>query len=212
MILDKETAKKTAELLLQINAIKLQPQEPFTWASGWKSPIYCDNRVTLSYPTIRNYIHQEMAKQVEILYGKPDAIVGVATGAIGIGMLVADYLNVPFAYVRPEPKKHGRKNQIEGHLEPNSNVVVIEDLISTGKSSLMAVEALKNSNMNVKGMLAIFTYGFDIATQNFKEEDITLNTLSDYTHLLEQASDSNYISGEQKETLGNWRKDPSIWG
>lgn len=212
MILDKETAKKTAELLLQINAIKLQPQEPFTWASGWKSPIYCDNRVTLSYPTIRNYIHQEMAKQVEILYGKPDAIVGVATGAIGIGMLVADYLNVPFAYVRPEPKKHGRKNQIEGYLEPNSNVVVIEDLISTGKSSLMAVEALKNSNMNVKGMLAIFTYGFDIATQNFKEEDITLNTLSDYTHLLEQASDSNYITGEQKETLGNWRKDPSIWG
>lgn len=212
MILDKETAKKTAELLLQINAIKLQPQEPFTWASGWKSPIYCDNRVTLSYPTIRNYIHQEMAKQVEILYGKPDAIVGVATGAIGIGMLVADYLNVPFAYVRPEPKKHGRKNQIEGHLEPNSNVVVIEDLISTGKSSLMAVEALKNSNMNVKGMLAIFTYGFDIATQNFKEEDITLNTLSDYTHLLEQASDSNYITGEQKETLGNWRKDPSTWG
>lgn len=212
MILDKETAKKTAELLLQINAIKLQPQEPFTWASGWKSPIYCDNRVTLSYPTIRNYIHQEMAKQVEILYGNPDAIVGVATGAIGIGMLVADYLNVPFAYVRPEPKKHGRKNQIEGHLEPNSNVVVIEDLISTGKSSLMAVEALKNSNMNVKGMLAIFTYGFDIATQNFKEEDITLNTLSDYTHLLEQASDSNYITGEQKETLGNWRKDPSTWG
>lgn len=212
MILDKETAKKTAELLLQINAIKLQPQEPFTWASGWKSPIYCDNRVTLSYPTIRNYIHQEMAKQVEILYGKPDAIVGVATGAIGIGMLVADYLNVPFAYVRPEPKKHGRKNQIEGHLEPNSNVVVIEDLISTGKSSLMAVEALKNSNMNVKGMLAIFTYGFDIATQNFKEENITLNTLSDYTHLLEQASDSNYITGKQKETLGNWRKDPSTWG
>lgn len=212
MILDKETAKKTAELLLQINAIKLQPQQPFTWASGWKSPIYCDNRVTLSYPVIRNYIHHQMAKQVETLYGKPDAIVGVATGAIGIGILVADYLNVPFAYVRPEPKKHGRKNQIEGHLEPNSNVVVIEDLISTGKSSLMAVEALKNSNMTVKGMLAIFTYGFDTATHNFKEAGITLNTLSDYAHLLEQASDSKYITEAQKQTLGNWRKAPSTWG
>lgn len=212
MILDKETAKKTAELLLQINAIKLQPQEPFTWASGWKSPIYCDNRVTLSYPSIRNYLHHEIAKQTETLYGKPDAIVGVATGAIGIGMLVADYLNVPFAYVRPEPKKHGRKNQIEGHLEPQSNVVVIEDLISTGKSSLMAVEALKNSTMTVKGMLAIFTYGFDIATQNFEKAGITLHTLSDYTHLLEQASDSKYITEIEKATLGNWRKDPSTWG
>ncbi|AEE19940.1 orotate phosphoribosyltransferase [Dokdonia sp. Hel_I_63] len=211
MILDKETAKKTAELLLQINAIKLQPQEPFTWASGWQSPIYCDNRITLSYPPIRNYIHQEMAKQVENIYGKPDAIVGVATGAIGIGMLVADYLNVPFAYVRPEPKKHGRKNQIEGHLEPNSTVVVIEDLISTGKSSLMAVEALKNSNMTVKGMLAIFTYGFDTATQNFEEAGVTLNTLSDYSHLLLQARDTNFITEAQQETLENWRKNPSTW-
>jgi orotate phosphoribosyltransferase len=212
MILDKETAKKTAELLLQINAIKLQPQEPFTWASGWKSPIYCDNRITLSYPVIRNYLHQEMAKQVEQIYGKPDAIVGVATGAIGIGMLVADYLNLPFVYVRPEAKKHGRKNQIEGHLEPGSSVVVIEDLISTGKSSLLAVEALKAEGATVKGMLAIFTYGFATATENFEKAAVTLHTLSDYTHLLEQAADTNYITQDQQSALENWRKDPANWG
>ncbi len=211
MILDKETAKKTAELLLQINAIKLQPQEPFTWASGWKSPIYCDNRVTLSYPAIRNFLHQEMAKQVEGIYGKPDAIVGVATGAIGIGMLVADYLNVPFAYVRPEPKKHGRQNQIEGYLESGSTVVVIEDLISTGKSSLLAVESLKNATINVKGMLAIFTYGFDTATKKFEEAGVPLHTLSDYSHLLIQARDTQFITETQQDTLENWRKDPANW-
>ncbi|MGK0251938.1 MAG: orotate phosphoribosyltransferase [Gammaproteobacteria bacterium] len=212
MILDKDTAKKTAELLLQINAIKLQPQEPFAWASGWKSPIYCDNRITLSYPAIRNYLHQEMSKQVEQIYGKPDAIVGVATGAIGIGMLVADYLNLPFVYVRPEAKKHGRKNQIEGHLEPGSSVIVIEDLISTGKSSLLAVEALKAEGATVKGMLAIFTYGFETATKNFEKAAVTLNTLSDYTHLLEQAADTNYITQDQQSALENWRKDPANWG
>jgi orotate phosphoribosyltransferase len=132
MILNKETAQKTAELLLQINAIKLQPQEPFTWASGWRSPIYCDNRITLSYPTIRTYLRENIAKQVEELYGKPDVIAGVATGAIGIGMLVAECLNLPFCYVRPETKKHGRQNKIEGQVSPNQTVVVIEDLISTG--------------------------------------------------------------------------------
>ncbi len=211
MILDKETAKKTAELLLQINAIKLQPQQPFTWASGWQSPIYCDNRITLSYPTIRNYIHQEMAKQIETIYGKPDAIVGVATGAIGIGMLVADYLNLPFAYVRPEAKKHGRKNQIEGHIEPGSNVIVVEDLISTGKSSLLAVEALKSANITVKGMLAIFTYGFDTATTNFEKAGVDLHTLSDYHHLLEQAADTNYITQTQQDALETWRQDPANW-
>jgi orotate phosphoribosyltransferase len=212
MILDKETAKKTAELLLQINAIKLQPQEPFTWASGWKSPIYCDNRITLSYPPIRNYLHQEMAKQLEQIYGKPDAIVGVATGAIGIGMLVADYLNLPFVYVRPEAKKHGRQNKIEGHLEPGSTVVVIEDLISTGKSSLLAVEALKAEGATVKGMLAIFTYGFETAAENFKTAAVELHTLSDYSHLLEQAADTNYITQDQQNALENWRKDPANWG
>ena len=151
MVLDKNTAKKTAELLLQINAIKLKPENPFTWASGWKSPIYCDNRVILSYPVIRNYIKEEIAKQVEALYGKPDVIAGVATGAIGMGALVADYLGLPFIYVRPEPKSHGRKNQIEGYLEANQTVVVIEDLISTGMSSLNAVEALRAENANIKG-------------------------------------------------------------
>ena len=167
MILDKNTAFKTAELLLQINAIKLQPQNPFLWASGWKSPIYCDNRITLSYPTIRNYLREKLALQIEELYGKPDMIAGVATGAIGIGALVADYLNLPFCYVRPETKSHGRKNKIEGHLEKGQTVVVVEDLISTGKSSLLAVDALRESKAKVKGMVAIFTYGFDQADENF---------------------------------------------
>ncbi|GGG29951.1 orotate phosphoribosyltransferase [Dokdonia pacifica] len=212
MILDKETAKKTAELLLQINAIKLQPQDPFTWASGWKSPIYCDNRITLSYPAIRNYLHQEMAKQVESIYGKPDAIAGVATGAIGIGMLVADYLNLPFVYIRPEAKKHGRQNKIEGHLESGSSVVVIEDLISTGMSSLKAVDALKEAGANVKGMLAIFTYGFEKSVSAFQEANVDLHTLSDYSHLLEQAADTNYITEKEQITLENWRKDPATWG
>ena len=190
MVLDKNTAKKTAELLLQINAIKLNPENPFTWASGWKSPIYCDNRILLSYPVIRNYVRDEMAKQVEQLYGKPDCIVGVATGEIGIGALVADKLNLPFVYVRPEPKSHGRQNQIEGHLEAHQTVVVIEDLISTGKSSLNAVKALKAIDANVKGMLAIFTYGFETADKNFKEENTELHTFSNYDHLIEQASDT----------------------
>ncbi len=212
MILDKETAKKTAELLLQINAIKLQPQDPFTWASGWKSPIYCDNRITLSYPAIRNYLHQEMAKQVESIYGKPDAIAGVATGAIGIGMLVADYLNLPFVYIRPEAKKHGRQNKIEGHLESGSSVVVIEDLISTGMSSLKAVDALKEAGANVKGMLAIFTYGFEKSVSAFQDANVDLHTLSDYSHLLEQAADTNYITEKEQTTLENWRKDPANWG
>lgn len=211
MVLDKDTAKKTAELLLQINAIKLEPENPFSWASGWKSPIYCDNRVILSYPIIRNYVREEMAKQVEALYGKPDVIAGVATGAIGIGMLVAEYLGLPFIYVRPEAKSHGRQNQIEGRLEENQSVVVIEDLISTGKSSLNAVDALKSSGANIKGMIAIFTYGFDVATENFKSKDVELHTLSDYGHLAELASETNYIKEEQLVTLMEWRKNPSQW-
>ncbi len=211
MVLDKNTAKKTAELLLQINAIKLKPENPFTWASGWKSPIYCDNRILLSYPIIRNFIKDEMAKQVESLYGKPDIIAGVATGAIGIGALVADVMGLPFIYVRPEPKSHGRKNQIEGKLDENQTVVVIEDLISTGKSSLNAVDALREKGANVKGMLAIFTYGFETAASNFKEKDIKLNTLSSYEYLIEQASDTGYIKEEQLRTLMEWRTDPSKW-
>jgi orotate phosphoribosyltransferase len=211
MVLNKETAQKTAELLLQINAIKLQPQNPFTWASGWQSPIYCDNRITLSYPPIRNFIREHMASQIETLFGKPDVIAGVATGAIGIGALVADYLNLPFCYVRPEAKSHGRLDQIEGLLAENQNVVVIEDLISTGGSSLKAVEALRAAKANVKGMMAIFTYGFPVAEANFKAADIQLNTLSDYAHLLLQAEKANYITGEQAKILANWREDPSTW-
>ncbi|WP_439127732.1 orotate phosphoribosyltransferase [Polaribacter sp.] len=211
MILNKDTSKKTAELLLQIKAIKLSPNEPFHWASGWKSPIYCDNRVTLSYPPVRVFLKQEIAKIVENKYGKPDVIAGVATGAIAIGVLVAQELGVPFVYVRPEPKKHGRKNQIEGYLESGQNVVVIEDLISTGKSSLNAVEALKENNAVVKGMVAIFSYGFDVATENFKEKNVELTTLSNYDNLLEQALDSSYISEKELITLQEWRQNPSIW-
>ena len=211
MILNKETAKKTAELLLQIKAIKLEPQEPFTWASGWKSPIYCDNRIILSYPMIRNYVREQFAKQIEDKYGKPDVIAAVATGAIGIGMLVAEYLSLPFAYVRPEPKGHGRQNQIEGNLEEGQTVVVIEDLISTGNSSLNAVKALKEAGANVKGMFAIFTYGFDTATENFKNAGIDLHTLGDYENLIETAQSTNYITNEEAGVLRKWREDPANW-
>ena len=212
MISNKDTAKKTAELLLQIKAIKLQPSEPFTWASGWKSPIYCDNRTTLSFPAIRNYIRENIAKVIEDTYGKPDVIAGVATGAIAMGVLVAQFLNVPFVYVRPEAKKHGRKNQVEGFLEKGSTVVVIEDLISTGKSSLNAVEALRNEGATVKGMVAIFSYGFDIAKENFEEANVELTTLSNYDTLLELANENHYISSEEKNALSQWRYSPSTWG
>ncbi len=211
MVLDKDTAKKTAELLLQINAIKLKPENPFSWASGWKSPIYCDNRIILSYPIIRNYVREELAKHLERMYGKPDCVAGVATGAIGIGALVADYLGLPFIYVRPEPKSHGRQNQIEGVLEQNQTVVVIEDLISTGNSSLNAVNALKDAGAKVKGMLAIFSYGFDIAEENFKKHHLELHTLGDYEHLIEHASDIDYINEAQLNTLMEWRRNPSEW-
>ncbi|MCB7481085.1 orotate phosphoribosyltransferase [Christiangramia sediminis] len=211
MILNKETAKKTAELLLQIKAIKLEPQEPFTWASGWKSPIYCDNRIILSYPIIRNYVRENFAKQIEEKYGKPDVIAAVATGAIGIGMLVAEYLSLPFAYVRPVPKGHGRQNQIEGNLEEGQTVVVIEDLISTGNSSLNAVKALKEAGANVKGMFAIFTYGFDTSVKNFEKLEVELHTLSDYENLIETAQNTNYINTEEAGILRKWREDPANW-
>lgn len=211
MIFNKETAKKTAEVLLQINAIKLQPKEPFTWASGWKSPIYCDNRIVLSYPLIRNYIRETMAKHIEDHYGKPDVIAGVATGAIGIGALVAEYLNLPFVYVRPEAKKHGRQNQVEGHIEKGQTVVVVEDLISTGKSSLNAVAALKEAEVNVKGMVAIFSYGFDVAEKNFNDANIELHTLGNYENLLEQALDTNYITKAEQDILAQWNANPSEW-
>lgn len=211
MIFNTATAEKTAELLLQINAIKLNPSNPFLWASGWHSPIYCDNRLTLSFPAIRNFIRDEFAKNIEEKYGKPDVIAGVATGAIGIGILVAEEMGLPFVYVRPEPKKHGRKNQVEGFLQKGQNVVVVEDLISTGNSSLLAVEALREAGANVKGMAAIFSYGFEIAKANFENANVNLNTLSDYEHLLPLAVEKQYINENELSTLQDWRMHPDTW-
>ena len=211
MILDLNTAKKTIELLLQINAIKLNPKNPFTWASGWKSPIYCDNRVILSYPKIRVFVREQISKQINELYGKPEIIAGVATGAIGIGMLVADLMNLPFIYVRPNSKKHGRKNQIEGSFEKGQNVVIIEDLISTGNSRLVAVDALREAKLKVKGMISIFTYGFPISYENFKKKNIELHTLSSYDILLEQALSTDYINEIDFKILSKWRENPQDW-
>jgi len=211
MILDKDTAKKTAEFLLQIKAIKLQPSKPFSWASGWKSPIYCDNRITLSHHATRTYIREQLADAVVERFGKPDVIAGVATGAIAHGILVAQELGLPFVYVRPEPKKHGRKNQIEGFIEPGQNVVVIEDLISTGGSSLKAVKALEEAGCTVLGMAAIFTYSFQLADDNFKEAKCDLITLSDYSSLVDQAIDTGYISDQEIDALKKWREAPDKW-
>ncbi|MGB1449432.1 MAG: orotate phosphoribosyltransferase [Flavobacteriaceae bacterium] len=211
MIYSEQTAAKTAQLLLQINAIKLNPENPFTWASGWKSPIYCDNRLALSYPEVRDYLADTIAQQVQQLYGKDITIAGVATGAIGIGMLVAQKLELPFIYVRPEPKKHGRQNQIEGHAPKGKPIVVIEDLISTGKSSLNAVKAIKVQGYEVLGMLALFSYGFAIAEENFAAEKLSLHTLSNYDHLLRFANNEKAITNEQLATLSQWRKNPASW-
>jgi orotate phosphoribosyltransferase len=211
MIFNKDTAEKIAELLLQINAIKLNPKNPFTWASGWNSPIYCDNRLILSFPAIRNFVREEFSKNIEKEFGKPDVIAGVATGAIGIGMLVAEYMGLPFVYVRPEPKKHGRQNQVEGFLQKGQNVVVVEDLISTGNSSLIAVEALKEAGAHVKGMVAIFTYGFATAEENFKNANVDLKTLSNYESLLHLAIAKNYITEKELKTLQEWSESPSTW-
>jgi orotate phosphoribosyltransferase len=211
MIYDKENALQTAAHLLQIKAIKLEPNNPFTWASGWKSPIYCDNRLTLSYPPIRNFLRESFVKLIQDKYTSVDAIVGVATGAIAIGALVAEQMGLPFAYVRPEAKQHGRKNQIEGHIEPNSRVVVIEDLISTGGSSLKAVAALKEGGYRVMGMAAIFSYGFQVAEDNFNAANCNLFTLSNYEQLLHQALKTGAITGKDKELLAQWRKSPETW-
>ena len=211
MIYSEQTAAETAKHLLQINAIKLKPETPFTWASGWKSPIYCDNRLALSYPKVRDFLAENLAQQVKKLYGTDVTIAGVATGAIGIGMLVAEKLNLPFIYVRPEPKKHGRQNQIEGHAPEGKPIVVIEDLISTGKSSLNAVAAIKEQQYEVLGMLALFSYGFSVAEENFAQKNIPLHTLSNYDHLLRFANKEQAISNEQLTTLSQWRKDPANW-
>ena len=206
-----DIAQQIAKSLLQIKAVILQPNEPFTWASGWNSPIYCDNRITLSFPEVRTYIRQEMTKSILEKYGKPDVIAGVATGAIAQGVLVAQELGVPFIYVRDSAKGHGRQNLIEGKVESEHSVVVIEDLISSGKSSLAAVDALREVGVNVKGMGAIFTYGFETATQNFKNADCELFTLSDYDSLIEQALAKRYISENDVAILKDWRKDPANW-
>ncbi len=211
MPMESSTAKKVAEYLLQIKAIKLEPKNPFTWASGWQSPIYCDNRITLSYPKIRKFLSNAMAQEIKKRYPQAKAIAGVATGAIGIGMLVAEALDLPFMYVRPEPKKHGRQNQIEGHFDSSAPTVVIEDLISTGKSSLQAVKALRSANINVLGMVALFSYEFDVATQNMQKEGVELTTLSGYGALIDTAIATNYIAPELKDILKKWREAPELW-
>lgn len=211
MIEDMATARRTAEYLLEIEAVKLSPADYFTWASGWHSPVYCDNRLTLSYPHIRTFLAGSMAKIIENRDIRPDVIAGVATGAIAIGMLVAQQMGLPFVYVRPEPKKHGRRNQIEGHLPEGSRVVVIEDLISTGGSSLCAVDALREAGADVLYMTAIMTYGFDIARENFERGGVKLTTLCEYGVLVEKAAESGYVRPEELELLARWRKDPAGW-
>ena len=202
---------QTAEILLKLEAIKLSPDNPFVWASGWKSPIYCDNRIILSDPFSRDLIADNFSEIIKSKYKNAELIAGVATGAIGIGILVAQKLDLPFIYVRPEAKKHGRKNQIEGKAVEHQKVVVIEDLISTGKSSLNAVKALRNSKLDVLGMVAIFTYGFDTSVNNFEKDLVKLETLCDYSRLLEKALEINYIKEEYLETLTEWNKDPENW-
>ena len=203
--------EETAKILLEINAIKLSPNKPFVWASGWKSPIYCDNRIILSTPKIRNIIKKFLSHAIAENFEKPEAIAGVATGAIGIGMLVADYLDLPFIYVRPEAKKHGRKNQIEGEIKKGKKVMVIEDLISTGKSSIGAIRALKSHGLSVIGMVAIFTYEFKISEENINTENLKLKTLSNYSTLLKIAQKTKYISEAECKILEKWNQDPSSW-
>ena len=203
--------KKLAGKLLDIKAIKLQPNDPFTWASGWKSPIYCDNRKVSSYPEVRSFVKLELAHTILENFPEAEAVAGVATGAISQGALVADILNLPFAYVRPKPKDHGMGNQIEGELQSGMKVVVVEDLISTGGSSLKAVEALRSAGVEVLGMVASYTYGFPIAEEAFKEAGVTLFTLTDYNHVIAEAADTGYVSLEDVEMLKEWRKDPANW-
>lgn len=206
-----ETALAAAEYLLQIKAIKLNPESPFTWASGLRSPIYCDNRKILSYPKIRTFVRQEMVKIVSEEYGTPDVIAGVATGGIAIGALVAQDLGLPFVYIRSSAKEHGLTNQIEGVLEEGQRVVVIEDLVSTGKSSLAAVDAVREAGCIVKGMVAIFTYGLQKATDSFEKSACTLHTLTDYNTLLRKGVEAQYISADQQKSLQQWRLDPQQW-
>lgn len=207
-----ESEKKVAESLLKIKAIKLQPSDPFTWASGWKSPIYCDNRKTLSFPEIRTLVRDEFVKTVKAKYPQAEVVAGVATGAIAQGALVAQELGLPFIYVRSSPKDHGLGNLIEGDLKAGQKVVVIEDLISTGGSSLKAAEAIRAAGAEVLGMVAIFTYGFPVSENAFNEHKVELTTLSNYNAMIETAVATGYVKEEQVETLKEWRKSPDTWG
>ncbi len=211
MILNKDSAIKIAESLLQIKAIKLNPTTPFQWASGWNSPIYCDNRKTLSYPPVRTFIRQQFVDAINEHYPNVEVIAGVATGGIALGALVAEAMGLPFIYIRSSSKGHGMQNLIEGEVQENQTIVVIEDLISTGGSSLKAVAALKESKCNVLGMVAIFTYGFELAKNNFEEAKCKLVTLSDYNTMLEAAVKSEYVSESALSSLSEWRNHPDTW-
>lgn len=211
MIDNKDNALKIAEVLLKVKAVKLQPNQPFTWASGWKSPIYCDNRVTLSYPKERTHIRQAFVEAILNRFGKPDVIAGVATGGIPQGALVAQELGLPFIYIRSAAKGHGLGNMVEGHYEKGQRVVLIEDLISTGGSSLKAVDALREAELDVKGLVAIFSYGFKEAADNFKLSECPFITLTDYAVLIEQALNSNFIAKADLTLLQSWRENPSVW-
>ena len=203
--------KAVAEKLLQINAIKLSPQQPFTWASGWKSPIYCDNRKVLSFPYIRDFIKSEMCSVIFEQFPEAGIVAGVATAGIAWGAMAADQLKLPFVYVRPKPKEHGLGNQVEGHLEKGQKVVVIEDLISTGKSSLQVCDVLKAADVEVIGMVAIFTYGFNVADKAFEAAGIPFQSLTNYATLIELAIEKGIISADQQKTLLNWSVDPANW-
>ena len=211
MVLDKKIAEQTVNYLTQINAIKLNTKNPFTWTSGIKSPIYCDNRLILSFPNVRSFVADEMANIVKKKYGENISIAGVATGAIAVGAMIAERLSLPYAYVRPEPKEHGLKNQVEGNIEEGSNVVVIEDLISTGKSSLNAINALKSDGYNVMGMLSIFSYNFQFANKKFEDENISINSLANYNTLVEIIESKGELENEEISRLKKWREDPKNW-
>ena len=209
--MDLNDRKAIARSLLQINAIKLNPANFFTWASGWHSPIYCDNRATLSYPQVRKQIYESFSRLIAGKYPEAEVIAGVATGAIAHGVLVAEKMGKPFIYVRSAPKGHGLGNQVEGVFEPGAKVVVVEDLVSTGGSSLSAVEALRQAGCEVQGMVAIFTYAFPAAADNFARAGVELDTLSDYPVLIDMAAEEGYVRREEMETLAEWRRDPANW-
>jgi len=210
-ILDHGTAAEVADKLLEIQAIRLQPENPFTWASGWKSPIYCDNRLSLSFPEVRKLIKDQLVRSIMHFFPKAEAIAGVATAGIPQGALIANELDLPFIYVRSKPKGHGMENMIEGKVVPGQKVVVVEDLVSTGGSSLKAADDLRAAGFEVLGMVAIFSYGFDVAAKNFENAGLKLITLCNYDHLLPRAVQKNYINAEVLESLSEWRKDPGSW-